>query len=199
MLDLHKVPDTLLDPVGRVVDAALDAAAELTPDHVMVVGAWCRDILHSALGHTFPTTATRDLDLALALSSWDAYQALAASFVPVGNTGIRFRIADADVDLLPFGGIEDPQGVVEPPTRRLALSVWAFDEIFAASLPLALTDPLSNPDPDGRRVRSRQTRCLARSVGMARREGRHRSRPGPVLVRRVLRGTRSALRHPGRQ
>jgi len=93
--------------------------------------------LHSALGHTFVTTATRDLDLALALSSWDDFRALAAAFPRVGDTGIRFRIVDVDVDLLPFGDIEDPQGVVKPPSRGETLSVWAFEEIFAASLPLA--------------------------------------------------------------
>ena len=84
-------------PVTRVVEAALEIAEDLTPDRIMVVGAWCRDILHCALGHTFRTAATRDLDLALALSSWDAYHALARSFARAGNTGIRFRIADADV------------------------------------------------------------------------------------------------------
>ena len=139
MLDLAKAPDGFLDPVTRVVEAALAVTAELSPDEVMVVGAWCRDILHSALGHTFATTATRDLDLALALSSWDAYRALAAAFPRVGDTGIRFRIVDVDVDLLPFGDIEDPQGIVEPPSRGETLSVWAFEEIFAASLPLALS------------------------------------------------------------
>jgi predicted nucleotidyltransferase len=143
MLDLHRVPDGFLDPIARVVEAALSTTEELEPDHVMVVGAWSRDILHSAVGLTFPTTATRDLDLALALSTWDAYEALAASFVRVGKTRIRFRIANIDVDLLPFGDVEDPQGVVEPPTRDQPLSVWAFDEIFADSLPLDLTSTLT--------------------------------------------------------
>ena len=61
----------------------------------------------------------------------------------IGDTGIRFRIADVNVDLLPFGQIEDPQGVVEPPSRRETLSVWAFEEIFAASLPLVLSPTLT--------------------------------------------------------
>jgi predicted nucleotidyltransferase len=104
----------------------------------MVVGAWCRDIQHHALGHTFATTATSDLDLALALNSWDAYVALADGFPRIGDTGIRYRIADITVDLIPFGDIEDPQGIALPPMRTEALSVWAFEEIFAASLPLAL-------------------------------------------------------------
>ncbi len=104
----------------------------------MLVGAWCRNILHHALGHDFETTATRDLDLALALASWDAYRTLAATFPKVGHTGLRYRIAGFDVDLLPFGEIENPDGIVEPPTRESPFSVWAFAEIFAASLPLTL-------------------------------------------------------------
>lgn len=139
MLDLSKTPTEFVDPIARIVDAALHAAHELTPADVMIVGAGCRDILHHALGHTFATTATRDLDLALALSTWDAYRSLATAFPRVGDTGIRFRIADVDVDLLPFGDIEDPVGIVEPPARGETLSVWAFEEIYAASLPFALT------------------------------------------------------------
>jgi len=136
LLDLARVPDAFLDPVARVVEAALAVVADVSPAEVMVVGAGCRDILHTALGHSFATTATRDLDLALALSSWDAYRALEAAFPRVGHTGIRFRIAGVVVDLLPFGDIEDPQGIAEPPSRGETLSVWAFEEIFAASLPL---------------------------------------------------------------
>jgi predicted nucleotidyltransferase len=139
LLELRATPDGLLDPITLVVETAVVHADGLTPNDVMVVGAWCRDILHSALGHSFATTATLDLDLALALSSWDTYRSLASAFPRVGVSGIRFRIADVDVDLLPFGDIEDPQGIVDPPTCREPLSVWAFEEIFAASLPLSLT------------------------------------------------------------
>ncbi len=47
----------------------------------MLVGALCRDVLHRRLGHTFTTTATQDLDLGLALSSWESYLSLAAAFL----------------------------------------------------------------------------------------------------------------------
>ena len=139
MLDLSRVPPTVLSPVLRVVRAAVAQADGLTPDDIMLVGACCRDILHSALGHIFPNTATSDLDLALGLSSWQAFESLASAFAPIGHTGIRFRIAEVVVDLLPFGGIEEPPGQVNPPSRGESLSVWAFEEIFAASqaLPLA--------------------------------------------------------------
>jgi hypothetical protein len=132
----------------------------------MIVGAWCRDILHSALGHTFATAATHDLDLALALSSWDAYRVLTTTFQRVGDTGIRFRIADIDVDVLPFGDIEDPQRLVHPPARGETLSVWAFEEIFAASLPLALspTTTIQIPTIAGPSLRFGQTLRLCKSL-----------------------------------
>lgn len=138
MLDLSKVPPGFLDPIARVVDAALGAGEALAAAEIMVVGAWSRDVLHAALGHQFETTATRDVDLALALTSWSAYRSLIQSFSRVGDSGIRYRIADIAVDLLPFGEVEDPAGSVDPPPRGKPLSVWAFREVFAASLPLDL-------------------------------------------------------------
>lgn len=64
---------------------ALTAASDLEAGEMMLIGAWCRDILHRGLGHTFPTTATRDLDIALALSTWDAYRTLAAACSPASG------------------------------------------------------------------------------------------------------------------
>lgn len=103
LLDLSKGPPGFLDPIARVVDAALGAGEALAAAEIMVVGAWSRDVLHAALGHQFETTATRDVDLALALTSWSAYRSLIQSFSRVGDSGIRYRIADIAVDLLPFG------------------------------------------------------------------------------------------------
>jgi predicted nucleotidyltransferase len=138
MNDPSDLPNELLAPIARVVTAALPHADGLQPKEVMVVGAVCRDLHHYALGHRFAATATHDLDLALALPSWEAFRGLAAAFPQIGETGIRFRIADVTVDLLPFGVIEDPAGAAQPPTRSDPLSVWAFSEIFASALPLPL-------------------------------------------------------------
>ncbi len=145
MLDLTRLPDAALAPLARVVDVVLEADTGLSPDRLMVVGAYCRDLLHRALGLRFALTATHDLDLALALRSWEAYRVLAVTFRPAGTTGIRFRIAELAVDLVPFGQIEAPPGTVSPPTRGEPMSVWAFQEIHAKALPLGL--------PGGRTIR----------------------------------------------
>lgn len=148
MLDLSSVPESMLDTVFDVVSEVHRTAPGLNPADVMIVGAACRDVLHAALGHSFATVATRDLDLGLALSNWDAFKALAGKFPQAGHTGIRYRIAGQVVDLLPFGDVEDPEGVVDPPTRREPVSVWAFEEIFAASAVLELRESLRIRIPD---------------------------------------------------
>jgi predicted nucleotidyltransferase len=142
MLDLSAVPDPLLEVIRDVVSEVRGRAAGLDPSDIMVVGAACRDVLHAGMEHSFLTVATLDLDLGLALSDWGVFEELVDHLPRAGNTGIRYRIAGWPVDLLPFGEVEDPDGVVVPPTRPESISVWAFEEIFAASSVLDLSESL---------------------------------------------------------
>lgn len=57
----------------------------------MLVGAWCRDILHAALGHEFATSATRDVDLALGLPSWEIFDSLTGTFPERETVAFGFR------------------------------------------------------------------------------------------------------------
>ncbi len=132
------VPADLVGPISRVVTDALQRVEGLRSDQVMVVGAWCRDIWHHALGHQFRTAATQDLDLAVAVDSWATFDAISSAYPRVGDSGIRFVIADVKVDVLPFGEVEDPVGTSEPPTRAEGMSVWAFSEVFAGAASLDL-------------------------------------------------------------
>ncbi|MEU4243169.1 hypothetical protein [Actinoplanes sp. NPDC026619] len=138
MLDPARSDPSLLHPVDTVVAELLAKATLLTGDEVMVIGACCRDILQSALGHDFTLRATADIDLGLAVANWAAYDELAGALPSTGSTGIRFRIANTSADLMPFGPVEDPPGTVTPPARREAINVWGFAEAFAASLELRL-------------------------------------------------------------
>ena len=133
MFDVSAVSEDYFDPIARLVETMRDSVPDLDPSHVMVVGAWCRDLFHAALGHDFEPRATRDIDLALALSGWEAYELLARAFPQAGGTGVRFKIAGLVTDVLPFGELEDPRGRIVPPTRGEAISVWGFAEIFSGS------------------------------------------------------------------
>lgn len=143
MLNMRRITEGFLDPITRVVEQMREHAPGIDPDQVMLVGAWCRDTLHAALGHDFETSATRDIDLALALSGWETFELLSSALSPVGRTGIAFKIDGLTVDLLPFGELEDPRGIVLPPTRSDAISVWAFAEILNSSFRLVLSPSLA--------------------------------------------------------
>ena len=67
MLDLTRCDRELLRPVDAVVTELLAKSTDLRADDVMVVGAICRDLLQSALGHDFALRATVDIDLGLAV------------------------------------------------------------------------------------------------------------------------------------
>jgi predicted nucleotidyltransferase len=143
LLDMSRVVEGFLDPIARVVEAMREQAPEINSDEIMLVGAWCRDTLHAVLGHDFDTSATRDVDLALALSGWEIYERLADAFPRAGTSGVGFQITGLVVDLLPFGELENPTGSIVPPTRGEVISVWAFAEIFQDSSLLPLGPSLA--------------------------------------------------------
>jgi predicted nucleotidyltransferase len=138
VLDPTRCDPELLRLVDAVVTELLAKSTPLRADDVMLVGANCRDILQSALGHEFHLRATADIDLGLAVANWEAYDELTARLPATGDTGIRFRVAGVPADLMPFGAVEDPPGVVVPTARQEPMSVWGFAEVFEAALPLTL-------------------------------------------------------------
>lgn len=138
MLDLTTSDPTLLHLVDAVVTELSAKSTHLRTDDVMVVGASCRDILQSALGHEFALRATADIDLGLAVANWAAYDDLTGKLPVIGHTGIRYQVAGVSADLMPFGAVEDPPGTVTPTARHEPMNVWGFAEAFAAALPLPL-------------------------------------------------------------
>jgi predicted nucleotidyltransferase len=138
VLDLTRTDPALLHLVDDVVSELLARSTLLAPDEVMVVGARSRDIFQSALGYDFPLRTTTDIDFGLAVRNWTAYDELTDVLPGVGDTGIRFQVANTVADLLPFGSVERPPGTVTPPARREPMNVWGFAEAFEASLPLGL-------------------------------------------------------------
>jgi len=138
VLDLTRTDPTLLRLVDDVVAELLAKSTLLDADEVMVVGARCRDIFQSALGHDFLLRTTTDLDLGLAVKNWAAYDELTDMLPRVGHTGIRFYVANTPADLMPFGPVESPPGTVTPAAHREPMSVWGFAEAFESAVPLRL-------------------------------------------------------------
>lgn len=141
----------LLDDIDDAARALVEVA-DVDPDGILLIGARCRDVLHSGLGHTTTTRATRDLDLGIAVADWQGYERLANHFRRIGSNGVGYRIADRPVDIVPFGPrVEDPRGIARPASRRDGISVFGFQQVFERALPLALPSghTIRLPRPDG--------------------------------------------------
>lgn len=117
----------------------------LNPENILLIGAGSRDILHSALGHKFQARSTNDADLAIAVSDWKITERIDAEYKRTGSNGIRYMISNTPVDIMPFGGVEDPEGISFPTPRGEELVVFGFQDVFDRSIELRL--------PNGQTVR----------------------------------------------
>lgn len=144
MIDFNSCDPRLLDDVDIVVDD-LTKKVGLDPDRILLVGAACRDVLHSALGHDFQVRATRDTDLAIALTDWSSFERIEANYRRWGDSGIGFTVAGIRVDVLPFGSIEEPEGITTPARRGEELVVFGFGDVYDQAGDLQL--------PGGKKIR----------------------------------------------
>lgn len=111
-----------------------------------LTGATARDLL-LWYGHKIHTgRATKDVDLAFAVAGWDDFSALKARLVASGVFSevphvperLRFQ-GTLDVDLLPFGGVEDGnRSIAWPPDGEPVLNVFALQEVLTEAVEVQL-------------------------------------------------------------
>ncbi|MGY0501405.1 hypothetical protein ACWZHB_23200 [Nocardia sp. FBN12] len=126
-----------MDLIDSVV-VALISGAETNDAAIMIIGAQCRDLLHTGFGRIDLLRSTYDLDVAIAVDGDAAYRRIIAAHPRSGTTDIRFSIAGMAVDVVPFGDIEDPVGTTSLAGRKEAIDVFGFREVFAHSIELRL-------------------------------------------------------------
>lgn len=141
MINFAQTDARLIQSLKAIVVPLLEKTT-LRPDQIMVVGAACRDIMHSALGYAFQPRGTNDFDLGIAVADWSATEQIETNFPRTGNTGIRYLIEELPVDIMPFGEVEDPTGISHPKPRGEELNVFGFADAYQSSLPLEIAPGL---------------------------------------------------------
>jgi len=117
---------------------------------VVLVGALARDV-QLEFRHGIETgRATRDVDVAVAVPSWESFTELQQRLIETG----RFRLHERQrqrlrfegglwVDFAPFGGVESAdRSIAWPPDGEIVMSTGAFREVFEAAAPLELAPDL---------------------------------------------------------
>lgn len=146
-LDLSSRPD--LVPVAELAGEVTSVATALDIP-VFMVGAMARDLI-LAYGYGIDTSRrTEDMDWAMAVESWEQFEALKDRLLASGRFAARkeaHRLKYREimiVDLVPFGVIEDRNGVISwPPEHEINMSVLGFREAYHRSVVVQLPGGVS--------------------------------------------------------
>lgn len=128
--DLSRIP--ALRSLGEVAETLRDAAAGIV-DRWLIVGATARDLV---LQHAYglpERRKTADLDVAVAVGSWEMFAALESGLLIRGarrNPAVphEFFVGDWKVDVIPYAGVEKNGVIRWPPDGQTELNVTGFAE-----------------------------------------------------------------------
>ncbi|MDR6435375.1 putative nucleotidyltransferase [Paenarthrobacter nicotinovorans] len=123
------------DPLGLVLESIIQQT-DVTTDDFMVVGAEARNLLHRSFGKDpVKLSTTSDIDVALTMQSWAGIENLSTTYelLDSSKSAIRFRVENVPVDVIPFGVLEQPSGVVQTPKGDQEINVLGYRTAFKAS------------------------------------------------------------------
>lgn len=128
---------TTHDLTADLVLRELWARAERCGVQPLVVGALARDLLIGEALGSEPTRATADIDLAVAVDSWNDFDRFTDGLPRADASAHKFRVQGVEVDVLPFHGVETPGRTIEWPDEHV-MQVLGFQEALATSVTVRL-------------------------------------------------------------
>ncbi|MFF2620281.1 hypothetical protein [Oerskovia jenensis] len=127
-------PDVILAAHVLKVVQPLASALDIP---VLLVGASARTVFSIGMLDAAPTRQTKDVDIAIAIDSWAAFDRLTAPLRSEGPPTHRFLIDGVPVDIVPFGPLETSRRTITWPDE-IEMSVIGFDEAAADALHVTL-------------------------------------------------------------
>lgn len=111
-----------------------------------VIGATARDIILQQLASTSSSRKTRDLDVAIAIPDWRAFDRITKILVAEGfnkdtHKHQRFYYDDYELDVVPYGVVaKEDDYIYWPPEEVIAMSVKGFDEVLSDAITVHIDD-----------------------------------------------------------
>ncbi|NBH07388.1 hypothetical protein [Amycolatopsis sp. SID8362] len=122
--------------------ARVDVAARTAGLDYLVVGATARTILSLGLVGRSPERATRDVDIAVEICTWDDFERLVGELDRHGDSVHSFLVEGVEVDVLPYGGIErEDRTILWPDDVRM--NVRGLSEAVASAETVVLPGGLT--------------------------------------------------------
>jgi predicted nucleotidyltransferase len=147
----YKNISTKIEPTTVEVLSIIKDVADKLGIPFFLVGAKARDLFFSLLYDIQTTRATLDVDLGIKVDSWEDVTQLidgliaTKQFTSVNKINSRFRHSNNTlIDIVPFGPVENPSGIVQWSTEDAIMTTLGFEEAFSYSLPVCvrITPPL---------------------------------------------------------
>ena len=113
-----------------------------------VLGATARDMIFGALYDIPVSRATFDIDLALRVADWKQYASLRTALLQTQrytedhhHQQRLHHDSGTAIDLVPFGPVEAPAGVIAwPPGNDVVMSTSGFEEALASSIEVIIAE-----------------------------------------------------------
>ena len=129
----------MLDHIFTAVLTPVQRTAEELGLQIMLVGATARDVLLEQAHKIDTGRATRDVDFAVSVRSWEEFELLKKRLVATGHfiesTAKYHRLDVVDstlwIDIIPFDGIEtDNRTISWPPHHDIVMNTIGFREAY---------------------------------------------------------------------
>ncbi|ROT96188.1 hypothetical protein EB809_17365 [Marinobacter sp. R17] len=128
-----KIDSSSIDSIQRRTYEAIARVASERQVPFIIVGASARDLV---MHHGYKARiqrATRDIDLAVQVEDWEAFEAIKSSLMAEGyrQTKITHRLVDdcnIPLDIIPFGPLESASARIEWPGDPSEMHVMGFKE-----------------------------------------------------------------------
>jgi predicted nucleotidyltransferase len=141
MLSVH--PDKPLEMPLLAVIRALDQVTKQLNIAYFIIGATARDILMEHVYGLETTRATRDVDFAVAVSSWDEFDRLKTQLIASGEFAAsenahRLTFGEGlgayPLDMVPFDGVERDGEIAWPPKGDFVMNVTGYTDAYNSAL-----------------------------------------------------------------
>ncbi len=147
--------DKPLNPLTIEVIQEINQCAQALGVEVLLVGAMARDLLLENVYGLNSGRATRDVDFAFAVESWDQFNQIKQYLI---STGKFIRAANVEhylcmksevlgrelrVDLIPFGKIEDHNNMISwPPNMDVVMNLAGYQEALESAVTVKINAEL---------------------------------------------------------
>jgi predicted nucleotidyltransferase len=140
----------LLEPLEAVAQTANSLGLSY-----FLTGATARDLILENMFGRSPGRSTRDLDFGFALSDWKKFESLKAALIATGHFELSPAIQRVpylyssdikiNVDLIPFGGLQDGSAISWPPQNDVVMNVAGFKEALDSAIHVQIHTKLVVP------------------------------------------------------